>query len=316
MTPPDTLRGIYSFDSGLNLEISLLFRRDREFQRTTQGRYSTLVLCRSLSLHVELKELRINSGTFSFPVWILLPFLVTYPMLCRSTSRKDPGNSESRNTACNILGLLQFLFLYFKAAFDQNTQGVCECNGLIPQDHGNGLTPQHHGKNNNNNNKAYAKLLHYLARMYFDLYLKWATWCNFRVALSLTDGPFQLIFFCDSNKIVSFIFQDISLSHCMVLTLNPVAQSLSQLPFSFNKWPTGLLSTCYIWHYAITNTIFHKISLIKEKSANHWEVWSFQYFISLLVSGTLLFTDKSKPKDTSCDNSLNLFWWSPVLKLL
>lgn len=33
-----------------------------------------------------------------------------------------------------------------------------------------------------------------LSRMFFNLCLEWATWCNFEVTLALIEGPFQTIF--------------------------------------------------------------------------------------------------------------------------
>lgn len=157
LTPAGTLRGMHIFRCGLNMKICLLLGRNGEFQRTTQGRNSPLILCRS-SLLGEHKGLRLISNTCRFPVRISLPFPVTYTVLYRSTLRiKDPGNSESRNGTCNILRLLCILLFYYKAA-DQKPRRPCECDSLILQDHGRNI-------------KSLCEAAS-LSRMFFDLCLE------------------------------------------------------------------------------------------------------------------------------------------------
>lgn len=65
-------------------------------------------------------------------------------------------------TACkNFAAVSCILFLYFKAALDQNPQGVCVCNGLIPQ-----------GMEEAKKTHSCVNVPHCLARMYFELCLE------------------------------------------------------------------------------------------------------------------------------------------------
>lgn len=75
---------------------------------------------------------------------------------------------------------------------------------------------------------------------------------------------FPTYFFCDSSKSVSSIFHDTFPSYHMLLTLNPVAHSLSLLPFPLNKW---LLSPPVPFdNIPLLTLYFKKIDLIKEQN--------------------------------------------------